>query len=497
LRALHLDPRRRRVPRLPATRRGEPVGVAARRYAPFAALALLAALVRLPFLGSIGPDEGGYAYVAWQWSRGAELYRSVWVDRPQGLILAYRLLISISHSAWAIRLGAVVAGAAITLLVVAIGRLLASPAAGFLAGGLYAIAGIGPHIEGFTFNGELAAAVPATAAVAAALVAWRRDSRRWLVAAAALGGSAMLMKQSGFDGLAVVFGVALLLRHRLKSLGLVAAGAAIPLGASAIDGWLSGWPFYWSAVVGDHLGTATSASRAKHLLASLPAAGRDLLPLGAAALIGLWLVRKQPFQLRLGLVWLAAALVGVNVGGLYWPHYYVQLLAPLCLLAALGVSRLRDRRLAWATATVVALPALWFVAGVVRAPEPQQDLMVKYALGFENDQRIARYVRAHSSSREDVYALESRADFYFLASRPAAYPYLWGQPIHAIPGALPSLERTLASPRRPKLVVLFQRSPLDRHRLLRAIIDRYYRRVWQAPRTGTPVLASVGGTPRA
>ena len=37
------------------------------------------------------------------------LYRGVWVDRPQGLILAYRVLISIAHSAWAIRLGAVVA----------------------------------------------------------------------------------------------------------------------------------------------------------------------------------------------------------------------------------------------------------------------------------------------------------------------------------------------------------------------------------------------------
>jgi 4-amino-4-deoxy-L-arabinose transferase-like glycosyltransferase len=497
LRAVHLHPRVRGVPRFSAARRREPVGVAARRYAPFAALAFVAALVRLPFLGSIGPDEGGYAYVAWRWSQGADLYRSVWIDRPQGLIVVYRLLISISHSAWAIRLGAVVAGATITLLIVAIGRLLASPEAGFLAGGLYAIAGIGPHIEGYTFNGELAASVPATAAVAAVLVARRRDSRRWLVAAGTFGGSAILMKQSGFDGLAVVFVVAALGRGRLKSLALVLAGAAVPLGASVIAGWVSGWQFYWSAVVGDHLGAVTSASRLGHLGSSLPAATRDLLLLSALALVGLWLARKQPLQLRVGLAWLVAALAGVNVGGLYWPHYYVQLLPPLCLLGGLALARLRDRRVAWAAVALAVLPALGFVAGVVKAPERQQDLMVKYALGFENDQRIARYVRAHSSSREDVYALESRADFYFLASRPAAYPYLWGQPIHAIPGALASLERTLASPRRPKLVVLFQRSPLHRHRLLRAIIDRYYRRIWSAPRTGTPVLASVGGSPGA
>jgi 4-amino-4-deoxy-L-arabinose transferase-like glycosyltransferase len=462
-----------------------------------AALALLAALVRLPFLGSIGPDEGGYAYVAWQWSRGAVLYRSVWIDRPQGLILVYRLLISISHSAWAIRLGAVVAGAAVTLLLAAAGRLLGGPTAGFLAGGIYAIAGLGPHIEGYTFNGELAASVPSTAAVAAALLSWRRDSRRWLVAAATLGGSAMLMKQSGFDGLVVVLVVALSGRKRLRSLALVAAGAAVPLAASAIAGWFSGWSFYWSALVGDHLGAVTSSSRARHLVESLPAAGRDLLPLVVLALVGLWLTRKQPLQLRVGIAWLLAALAGVNLGGLYWPHYYVQLLPPLCLLAALALARLRDRRLAWAAVAIVALPSLGFVTGVVNAPEARQDLMVKYALGFENDERIARYVRTHSTSRERVYALESRADFYFLASRSSAFPYLWGQPIQAIPGALASLERTLASPHRPKLVVLFQRSPLHRHKLLRAIVDRYYRQVWRAPRTGTPVLASITSRPRA
>lgn len=407
------------------------------------------------------------------------------------------MLISISHSAWAIRLGAVVAGAAVTVLLAAIGRLLAGPAPGFLAGALYAIAGIGPHIEGYTFNGELAASVPSTAAVAASLVSRRRGSRPWLFAAAALGGSAILMKQSGFDGLVVVLVVALSRRERSRALALVAAGASVPLGASAIAGWASGWTFYWSALVGEHLGSVTSASRARHLVESLPAAGRDLLPLMALALAGLWLARQQPFRLRVGIVWLLAALAGVNVGGLYWPHYYVQLLPPLCLLAALALARLRDRRLAWATVAIVALPSLVFVAGVVSAPQASQELMVKYALGFQNDERIARYVKAHSTSRERVYALESRADFYFLASRASAFPYLWGQPIQAIPGALASLERILASPRRPQLVVLFQRSPLHRHKVLRAIVDRYYRQIWQAPRTGTPVLASVSSRPRA
>jgi 4-amino-4-deoxy-L-arabinose transferase-like glycosyltransferase len=448
-------------------------------------------LVRLPFLGSIGPDEGGYAYVAWQWARGHALYRSVWVDRPQGLILVYRALISIAHSAWAIRLGAVIAGVAISFLLVAVGRLIASPLTGFLAGGLYAVVGVGPHIEGYTFNGELAAAVPSTAAVAAVLVARGRRSRVWLCGAALLGGSAMLMKQSGFDGLAVVFAVALLERERLKRVALVATCAAVPVGASAVAGWISGWHAYWTAVLGNHLAVATGTARLSRLGESLPAAGSDLLPLAAAAGAGVWLSRKHSLQRTVALVWLTAAVAGVNVGGLYWPHYYVQLLSPLCLLTALALGRIRTPALAWATAAVVAVPALSFLGALVQARDYRADRMVKYTLGFENDERIARYVRSHTSPDDSVYALVSRADFYFLADRRAATPYLWAHPLDTIPGARAALARVLAARQRPRLVVLFQRAPLHtKEKGLGAILDRGYEVVWRAPGTGTTVLAA-------
>jgi 4-amino-4-deoxy-L-arabinose transferase-like glycosyltransferase len=443
--------------------------------------------VRLPFLGSIGPDEGGYAYVAWQWARGHALYSGAWVDRPQGLILVYRLLISISHSAWAIRLGAVVAGVAITLLLVWVGRLLDGERTGLLAGGLFAVAGLGPHVEGFTFNGELAAAVPSTAAVGAAFVAWRRVSVRWLAAAGLLGGSALLMKQSGFDGLAVAFAVALVAKPRFARVGLVAAAAAVPLGASALAGWLSGWNAYWTALVAYHFDPSTGPGRLTHLGQSLPVVASDMLPLAAAAFVGLWVLRRR-LELGFGLVWLGAAIVGVNVGGLYWPHYYAQLLPPLCLLAGAALARIRVPALGWATAAVVALPALAFLGALVQASESSREAMVKYALGYENDQRVARYVRSHSSSADHVYAFVSRADFYFLADRVAASPYIWAHPLNTIPGARAGLVRTLAAPRRPRLVVLFQQKPLQsRDRQVDPILDRYYEPVWRSP-SGTTVL---------
>ena len=51
----------------------------------------MAVLVRLRFLDvPLSVDEGGYAAVARFWASGSHLYRDVWVDRPQGLLLLYR-----------------------------------------------------------------------------------------------------------------------------------------------------------------------------------------------------------------------------------------------------------------------------------------------------------------------------------------------------------------------------------------------------------------------
>jgi 4-amino-4-deoxy-L-arabinose transferase-like glycosyltransferase len=466
-----------------------------------AAVAAAAVLARLPFLGSIGPDEGGYAYVASEWAHGGRLYHGVWVDRPQGLLLAYRGVLAIAHTPWAIRLGALLAGTAVALLLVLVGCVLDSRRSGYLAGTIYALVGIGPRIEGFTFNGELLAAVPATAAVAAAGLSLRRTRPQvWLALAGLLGGCAMLMKQTGIDGLAVAAGVAVLGggAARVRRLAAVAGGAALPLGASALAGLLTGWHAYWSSLVSYRAGVAGTFDlgvREDHFRESVNAGLYDLALLAAAAAAGVWLARRTRAA-GIGLGWLAAAFVGFNVGGLYWPHYYVQLVAPLCLLAALGLARLRRPALAWAAAAVVALPALVFFGQFVAARSgPQRDRLIKYALGFDNDRRLARYVRARTTTRDTVYALKSRADFYFLARRKAPTPYLWAFPLNSIPGALDALERTLVSPHRPRYVIVFQQRALrGSGRKLVAILRHDYRLVWRAPRTGTPVYERTGAT---
>ena len=52
-------------------------------------------------------DEGGYAYLSRQWAAGGRLYGPVWVDRPQGLLLSYRLVTALGRSPVLIHLAAI------------------------------------------------------------------------------------------------------------------------------------------------------------------------------------------------------------------------------------------------------------------------------------------------------------------------------------------------------------------------------------------------------
>ena len=69
----------------------------------------------------------------------------------------------------------------LSLLLGAIGWLLRDRTTGIAAAFLFAVVGVAPQLEGFTLNAELAAALPATGALAAALL-WARGEQKQLSA---------------------------------------------------------------------------------------------------------------------------------------------------------------------------------------------------------------------------------------------------------------------------------------------------------------------------
>ena len=465
------------------------------RRAALAALAgtgALAALARLPFLGAgIGPDEGGYAYIAREWLRGARLYETLWIDRPQGLLSVYRGIVTVADHPWAFRLTALLIGVGITLLVGAIGWMLRGPGTGVAAAVVYAVVGAGPNIEGFTLNGELLAALPATAAVACALAWWHSGRDRWLFAAGVLGGSAITMKQAGFDGLVAAVALAWVARAgwrtRARSTLLIASGALVPLGAALVHGLSVGLGTYWDAIAGFRLSSDfNDGSRSYFFNASFPYVKDDLLALAVVAVIGLGavaLTRRRGEAVVL-LVWLLAGILALNAGHNFWPHYYVQLVPVLAVLAGIGATAFGSRPLAAVLCSAAMAPVAVSLVGIATKADGYR---VRYEKSYRVDRQVAAFVRANSRPSDTVYALDSRAELYYLADRSSGYPYLWHHSPLLTPTGLALLRLYLTGPGRPKIVVTYRDARhFDRTGLTAIAIRRGYRLVWR-PRRGIRV----------
>jgi 4-amino-4-deoxy-L-arabinose transferase-like glycosyltransferase len=447
--------------------------------------------MRLPFFDApLTADEGGYAEAARLWDRGSTLYRDIWVDRPQGLILVFRGVLQLGMSTEAIRAAAAIVGALSVLATMLLAfRLTGRRTVAFACGLLMATAGASPFLESFTLAGELLASLAAILSLLAFTAYLRSRSLWWIAAAGLASGCALMIKQSGFDAaLAIVAYAAWTERRRaLRPLAVFVAAGAAPILAglfSAVS--LHAW---WFAVVsyrgsGDSLVTDSVTHRLGLLVDSLPGAAKGLGLLLVLAALG-W--RGSPLLVRL---WLGAAALGVLGGGNFHFHYYIQLVPPLAILAGAGVDRVVAGHLrvvaaalvGVAIATAVLTVPVWF-----DGPRAQAEAVWPEDPHLRHDAAVVRYLREHTRPGEKVLVLWAAANDYYLADRAPAIPYMWRRNIESIPGVRDRLDRALAR-RIPKLVALVQ--PLDSLQgsaRTAALLSRNYRRV--AVVDGVPVYA--------
>jgi 4-amino-4-deoxy-L-arabinose transferase-like glycosyltransferase len=436
--------------------------VRTRAFRLIALAAVIAGLIRMPYIWTgLSTDEGGYAYVVQQWSHGARIYDAAWLDRPQGLLLTYRALLGIDDSGWTIRLGVVLAGMILTVAIAGIAWLLAGRGAGLIAAFVYAVAGLMPRLEGITLNGELLASVPATVSIALAAYWWRRRDASaaarpggllWLVGAGLLAGVALTMKQSGIDGFVVGVVIVSLAGFRWRALAAYLGGFVAPVLACVLHGFAVGWSKYWTALLGYQLNAlggeaANSTTRWHDFSVYAGSVAMDLGLLAVVAAVGLRFATRDA-RWVLG-AWLVAAFIGINLGGSYWPHYYIQAVPPLVILAAITVAAIRPAVWRACAAAVLVLPTLVWMAVAAFRPN-----LVPYHSLAARDDRVAAYVDRTTSPSDQIYVLESEAYLYFAANRVTSYPYLWGKPIQKIADALPKMRAMFASPNRPELVIM-------------------------------------------
>jgi hypothetical protein len=277
----------------------------------------------------------------------------------------------------------------------------------------------------------------------------------------------------------------------------------VPLGLSAIHGALVGWSDYWFAVAGYKLSAHSGvdsglAGRLGPLAGSWLRARPDLelLVLAALAGVGFTLLRRARTWIPAG--WLLAAFAGFNAASLYWPHYYVQLIAPLALLAAFAVTSLAARSpgvfgpsLGTLVVATVVWPVVPYLVRVGDMTAGSKRALVPYYGQFTKDQRVAAAVRQMSSPHAEIYALDSEADVYLLADRRAAFPYLWAHPLDEISGAMGRLRALLDGPSHPRLVIVYRKPRLvDPSGKLGRILRDDYTVAERVPATDVTILRS-------
>lgn len=285
-----------------------------------------------------------------------------------------------------------------------------------------------------------------------------------------------MVKQSAFDAVAAVVAYLALSRGRrvLVPGAIFATAAALPIVLAVLlahngRDWIEAVVFY-----GAHasLSVASVHARLSALASSLPAAGKALAPVALLACVG-W--RRSPALAR---IWLATAAAGVCLGSGFHPHYYLQLVVPLSVMAAFGVADFRSpaRRRAIVVAAAV-LAVAWAVPLWAASDRQQAAAIWPHDPHLQTDGAVAAYVRQHSAPSQRIYVMWAAADIYYLADRVPSYRYLWLRNLMTIKGAVAGADRMLAA-RVPALVVEAQRpAAADVSGRAAAILERDYRPV--------------------
>jgi 4-amino-4-deoxy-L-arabinose transferase-like glycosyltransferase len=159
---------------------------------------------------------------------------------------------------------------------------------------------------------------------------------------------------------------------------------------------------------------------------------------GSAALVALlpwaWRHRREDADLWL---WLLSGVVAVLIGFRFFPHYYLQLLPPLALLATRALSSLseaRRRRVLPVVAVVAVAVTTWFVVPA-------------FANGDNRDTKIAldvaTYVREHTAPDARILVWGQAPEVYWSSGRlPATRFATTGFVTGVSGGRPPSLVRT-------------------------------------------------------
>jgi hypothetical protein len=437
----------------------------------------VAILLRIPAIGEpLGIDQSLWASAVRGMSRGQQLYRDVWEQRPPGIYLTYLAAFSVfGWTAAAVAWLDVIASALVTVVLYLLGRALSGPRAGALAAALYAVLTMPAWL--YRNGGFLERSVCETfIVVCVGFAAWcavglqRRRSLPMAFGIGLFAGAAMVFKPN-----AGIYLPALLLwslaglpaaeqpakSFRIRALAAAAFGACVMPSLIFVWLWQTGLlPEARIAIVDFnrwYVGLGFEPGAYAHAFADRVYLRMKTEPLwlagGIAAVVAIWdlaRTRRLPPLAALAVLWGGAAAVAIIVNGMaLFNTYFIHALAPLALLAAWWLA---DRSVVstmsrvLAAVTVILMVTLlvqrnflskiveWTTvdASSLRGGADRMAYLERfggYAIerGYSAraNEELAEYVRAHTQPADQIYLFGiNGAGVYFLADRLTAHRFL-------------------------------------------------------------------------
>ncbi len=374
-----------------------------------AVVAVLVVLAHIPsfFHRLLDGDEAIYGTIAALMNAGGKLYADGGVDnKPPGIFWVYAAALHLAgtYQMAAIHLVGLLVMVATCVLLFIIARAITGVRAGLLAALFYGVLTGAGNPRLLATNTEVLMMLPLTASVFLML------RRQWLWSGALLVTAGAFRQVAAVNVLLVPMAFVLLEpRERwLRASALFAGGLVAGLLAGALmlllTGSLAG---FWRWTIESLYGYATTNwtpdllwLRAKDSV--LPFVGDDIVVWVAAVAFALRWKRLQPAE-RLVVAWLAVSVVGSLAGGhLSW-HYFIQVMGPLALLAALAIDgALGTSRRRWVAGAVIvglAVPMLgWGAYDVAADP-----LTYDWSGPLPQHQLVAAYIHDHTQPSDRVF----------------------------------------------------------------------------------------------
>jgi len=433
---------------LSSTRAAPRRGLPARLVITLMALALALHLPGL-VLRLFNSDEASIATMAMVINHGGTLYHETADRKPPAVPYLYAGVFALTgnHDLRPVRaLGALVLGATAVLLAAEARRRYNSDRVGLCCGALFLLAYVIVFpADSQAASFELFMILPVTAAVIAA-------TRGHPVSAGLCLALGFLCKQTAATALVPIAYVLYMSGGwRAVARAGVAACALVTLTALAFGPS----QFLLWTVTGNGGYLSVGGSLSSNLLRGLGMTGALVgLEIGIVVLsVRAWRGRLAAPELWL---WVASAAVGVVAGLRFFGHYYLELLAPLSLIAAPAVIALayRARQVAFAAIVVPALGVT--VAGFVPTGDE----------GIQRFPAVAQRVKAITNADDTLFVWGQLPELYWAADREPATRFIHtgfltgnsgerpngsGRPSDGIPGAWTMLARDLST-RPPDLV---------------------------------------------